>query len=146
MGLIANCEAYRNRWRSLDMVQMVTAIMQQHKEQIADYNRAQLLRGEDSEGKIFMKVAGKNERGTSTLPRGATDFYETGDFHRSIFLKTEGDKFSFDATDKKRDKLVAMSSEKIFGLQEGNMHRVWVEILRPPLLPMICAHTGAIMK
>lgn len=146
MGLIANYKACRDRWQSLDMVQMVTTIMQQHKERIADYNRTQLLRGEDSEGKIFMKVAGKKERGNSALPSGATDFYETGAFHRSIFLKTEGNKFSLDATDKKRDKLVDMSSESIFGLQEENMQRVWVEILRPPLLPMICSYTGAMMK
>lgn len=148
MGLIEGYAARRDSWKAIDMVKLVADIMQQHADAIAGYNRRQLLQGLDKDGKIFKRYhsrlyAAKKHRQNQQAGEGVADFFLTGAFQKSIFLKTDGDKYMLDATDSKRDKLVAMSSTSIFGLQEENQHLVWIEVLRPPLLPVINKLTGA---
>ena len=86
---------------------------------IADTNADQMfagLRADDTEIEPAYKpftIAIKKEKGQ---PTDRVTLKDTGEFHRSIFVKFEGDKIIIDSDNDLRDKLVKKYGAKIFGL------------------------------
>ena len=92
---------------------------------IADTNADQMfagLRADDTEigdehpYKPFT-IAIKKEKGQ---PTDRVTLKDTGEFHRSIFVKFEGDKIIIDSDNDLRDKLVEKYGATIFGLTKQN--------------------------
>jgi hypothetical protein len=149
MGIVSNFERLRDAWASVDLVKEVTIIASNNTEKIAGYNKEQLYKeGEDSTGKKLRKYRSKKyarvKNQMNPAPGlGNPDLFVTGSFHESIFSAVKQGKIIFDADDSKVEKLVSMFGEEIFGLQQENNTRVWVEVLRAPLLPRINSITGS---
>jgi hypothetical protein len=149
MGWVANFEALRDAWKSINLVTEVSDIAANHEKELADYNREQLYKkGQDSTGKPLKQyrspkyAAVKHEM--NPLPGlGKPDLFVTGEFHKSIFAQVRNRSIIFDAADPKVEFLAAHYGEPIFGLQHENEVRAWVEILRPPLKIRINYITGA---
>ena len=88
---------------------------------IAETNADQMfagLRADDTEiGDEYpykpFTIAIKKEKGQ---PTDRVTLKDTGEFHRSIFVKFEGDKIIIDSDNDLRDKLVKKYGAKIFGL------------------------------
>lgn len=90
---------------------------------IADTNADQMfagLRADDTEIEPAYKpftIAIKKEKGQ---PTDRVTLKDTGEFHRSIFVKFEGDKIIIDSDSELRDKLVDKYGATIFGLTKQN--------------------------
>ena len=90
---------------------------------IAETNADQMfagLRADDTEIEPAYKpftVAIKKEKGQ---PTDRVTLKDTGEFHRSIFVKFEGDKIIIDSDNDLRDKLVEKYGATIFGLTKQN--------------------------
>ena len=90
---------------------------------IAETNADQMfagLRSDDTEIEPAYKpftVAIKKEKGQ---PTDRVTLKDTGEFHRSIFVKFEGDKIIIDSDNDLRDKLVEKYGATIFGLTKQN--------------------------
>lgn len=149
MGFVGNFQRLKNAWASVDLVKEVSAIAADNEKAIADYNREQLFKqGEDSDGRKLRKYRrpryARVKHEMNPLPGlGNPDLFVTGDFHRSIFTDVRGPRIIFDAKDWKVEKLAGQYGESIFGLHDDSRRRVWVEVLRPPLLPRINTITGS---
>ena len=93
----------------------------ENREEILDLNVAQLRQGKDSLGQFLYEYASEDyaqfkQAMGSQAPFGVADLILEGDFTEGFTLKKEGREFRFDSTDEKRDKLVQMYGEDIFGL------------------------------
>lgn len=90
---------------------------------IADTNADQMfagLRADDTEIEPAYKpftIAIKKEKGQ---PTDRVTLKDTGEFHRSIFVKFEGDKIIIDSDSDLRNKLVDKYGATIFGLTKQN--------------------------
>lgn len=90
---------------------------------IAETNADQLfagLRADDTEIEPAYKpftIAIKKEKGQ---PTDRVTLKDTGEFHRSIFVRFEGDKVIIDSDNDLRDKLVEKYGATIFGLTKQN--------------------------
>jgi hypothetical protein len=90
---------------------------------IAETNADQMfagLRADDTEIEPAYKpftIAIKKEKGQ---PTDRVTLKDTGEFHRSIFVKFEGDKIIIDSDNDLRDKLVKKYGATIFGLTKQN--------------------------
>ncbi len=69
-------------------------------------------------------------------PVDRTTLRDTGDFHKSYFLKLFSDSFQIESDDEKRDKLFQKYGSGIFGLTQDNM-RVLRNILKLEVLQQI---------
>jgi hypothetical protein len=146
MGIIAGIRARQERWEDIRarLIDIVADVMEQHPDEIVEYNREQMMDGIDSDGLMFKAYRDQEYADYKHVlnPRpgkGIADFRLTREFHSKMFLRITGRKFEMDSTDDKRDKLVqmAVSKTKIFGLTEENRHRVWREVLRDPVIERI---------
>jgi hypothetical protein len=93
----------------------------ENREEILDLNVAQLKQGKDSLGRFLEEYASEDyaqfkQAMGSQAPFGVADLILEGDFTEGFVLRKEGREFRFDSTDEKRDKLVQMYGEEIFGL------------------------------
>ena len=59
---------------------------------------------------------------------------DTGDFHRSFFVKAEEDSFSIEANDWKTEKLVRSYGPEIIGLTDENLNELIWEYIYPRLI------------
>lgn len=90
---------------------------------IAETNADQMfagLRADDTDIEPAYKpftIAIKKEKGQ---PTDRVTLKDTGEFHRSIFVKFEGDKIIIDSDNDLRDKLVKKYGATIFGLTKQN--------------------------
>lgn len=90
---------------------------------IAETNADQMfagLRADDTDIEPAYKpftIAIKKEKGQ---PTDRVTLKDTGEFHRSIFVKFEGDKIIIDSDNDLRDKLVEKYGATIFGLTDEN--------------------------
>ena len=66
---------------------------------------------------VLTTEAIKKEKGQ---PTDRVTLKDTGEFHRSIFVKFEGDKIIIDSDNDLRDKLVKKYGATIFGLTKQN--------------------------
>ena len=111
---------------------LVGSSIRRHSKEITRRNREQLLKGEDSEGKLktpehdpyggyksasWIKKRKKKGRQTQYV-----DLRFTGDFQKSMYVKFDTASLSFgmDATDKKKDILIHHWGEEILGLNDVN--------------------------
>lgn len=101
--------------------------------EVLDANTAQLSKGKDSMGAFlydylsddyakFKKALG------SQAPLGTPNLYLEGDFYEGFVLRYNDSVFEITSTDEKRDKLVQMYGEDIFGLAQEQL---------PELAPLI---------
>lgn len=116
-------EAVVNKWlaafRKVDTY--FNRAIVENREEILDLNVAQLKQGKDSLGRFLEDYASEEyaqfkQAMGSQAPFGVADLILEGDFTEGFTLKKEGQVFRFDSTDEKRDKLVQMYGEEIFGL------------------------------
>lgn len=116
-------EAVVNKWlaafRNVDTY--INRAIVENREEILDLNVAQLRQGKDSLGRFLQEYASEDyakykKAIGSQAPLGTPDLILEGDFTEGFVLKKEGREFRFDSTDEKRDKLVQMYGEEIFGL------------------------------
>lgn len=90
---------------------------------MAQLNREQMSAGQDADGADLYYYRSdfyadwKLTLPSYTAPGGIADFKVTGEFHRSMFARVEGDSIVFDATDDKTDKLIGLSPN-MFGLTD----------------------------
>jgi len=111
---------------------LVGQSIKRHQKEIVKRNREQLLKGEDSEGKLktaehdpyggyksasWIKKRKKKGRQTQYV-----DLRFSGDFQKSMFVKFDSTALSFgiDATDKKKEILIHHWGEEILGLNDAN--------------------------
>lgn len=88
----------RRRVKAVNLNKIGAGIVVDHKEDVVQKNREQLLRGEDkTESKLSPKYANqsysrrKNQR-NSFAGLGTPDLYNTGRFHQSFKLRMESEK------------------------------------------------------
>ena len=106
-----------------DYYKELIKILESLAKTISETNADQMfagLRADDTEIEPAYKpftIAIKKEKGQ---PTDRVTLKDTGEFHRSIFVKFEGDKIIIDSDNDLRDKLVKKYGATIFGLTKQN--------------------------
>lgn len=98
----------------------------QNKDAIVDLNREQMREGLTSKGYYIAPdysnsyAREKLERSTYNAPVGVPDLFDTGSFHKGMFVNIFADTFSITSKDEKTGDLTERYKD-IFGLTEENM-------------------------
>lgn len=105
----------------------------ENQEEILDLNVAQLKQGKDSLGRFLEEYSSEDyarfkQAMGSQAPFGVADLILEGDFTEGFVLIKDGIGFRFDSTDWKRDKLVQMYGEDLFGLTIGSQVSITPDI------------------
>lgn len=106
-----------------DYYKELIKILESLAKTISETNADQMfagLRADDTDIEPAYKpftIAIKKEKGQ---PTDRVTLKDTGEFHRSIFVKFEGDKIIIDSDNDLRDKLVKKYGATIFGLTKQN--------------------------
>jgi hypothetical protein len=111
---------------------LVRSSIKRHSKEIIKRNQEQLLKGEDSEGKLktdefnpygsYKSKKWIEKRKAIGRQTNYVDLNFSGDFQKSMFVKFDALGFSLglDATDKKKDILIHHWGETILGLNDAN--------------------------
>ena len=116
------------------MERLLLLAIKKNENALIDYNIGQLLKGQDSLGKVLdppYASASYSEFKLHLNPLGVVDLKVTGDFHNSIFINANDFPILFDSRDKKAPELLAKYSEDVLGVQDKNLE----EFIRYTVLP-----------
>lgn len=130
----------KRRWKQIDLRNAAASIISDNKQQIADFNREQLMDGFNKEGKKLKKYrsssyAQKKNQKNPSPGLGNPDLYLTGRFHEAMNVKINS-KVSFDifSTDSKTPDLTKKYGKDIFGLTDESRLIASEEIINPGLV------------
>ena len=133
----------QRRWKQIDLKKAAASIVAEHKKDIADLNREQLMDGVNKEGKKLRKYrspkyAARKNRMNPIPGLGNPDLYLTGRFQEAMNVKLNS-KTSFEiySTDSKAPKLTKQYGKEIFGLTEQSKDTAAHEIVNPGLIQYI---------
>ncbi len=122
------------------MERLLLLAIKQNEKALADFNRAQLMDGEDSVGlPVALSYASIKyaEFKLSLDPKGVVDLKLKGNFHSSIFVKADDFPIIFAATDSKAPKLLAEFGDDVLGIQKSNLRLVIRNQILPDYLAII---------
>ena len=115
--------AFYNRMAQMNLNRLMSASLIGAEDLMAQLNRDQMSMGVDADGAdlyYYRSDAYANWKlslSSYMAAPGIADFKVTGEFHRSIFARVEGDNITFGATDDKTKKLLGLSPN-MFGLTD----------------------------
>ena len=109
---------------------LVRSSIRRHSKEIVKRNQEQLLKGEDSEGKLktdefnpygsYKSKKWIEKRKAKGRQTAYADLKFSGDFQKSMFVKFDAEGLLLGATDKKKDILIHHWGETILGLNDEN--------------------------
>lgn len=103
---------------SKNLKTLVAVSGEKNKEELADLNVAQMDEGILSTGS---KIVPDYSPGYAAYKGFKTpNLKDTGDFHSGVFMEAKGDRWLFDSTDEKTNKLETKYSSDIFGIAPKN--------------------------
>lgn len=120
---MTTCAAKMRLIEQMNLARLMSASCIGAEDLMAQLNREQMSAGQDADGADLYYYRSdfyadwKLTLPSYTAPGGVADFKVTGEFHRSMFARVEGDSIVFDATDDKTDKLLGLSPN-MFGLTD----------------------------
>jgi hypothetical protein len=102
---------------------IIEEVLNELKDDIAEMNRQQMLRGETSKGgPILPEYADSYLKTKRKLSQPSyVTLFKTGDFHSSIKTEVTRKRFELIATDEKTEKLLAKYGEDVLGLNDQNL-------------------------
>jgi hypothetical protein len=130
----------RRRVKAVNLNKIGASIVVDHKEDVVQKNREQLLRGEDkTESKLNPKYANKSysRRKNQRNPfagLGTPDLYDTGSFQESFKLRMDSEKkYTIFATDEKTSRLIKKYGKNILGIAPKSNEEMRREFFMPEL-------------
>lgn len=136
---------FQKKLQSLDLVKIALEILNNLSPELIDLNHEQLQKGKDSLGIDLPEYANedyfiaKKAQGKATAGRRYNlNLY--GDFYEKFYTYIEGQYLNIDSRDEKRDKLVALTSIEIFGVENKELDKFLNERFLPLYLDAIGKH------
>jgi hypothetical protein len=141
-------------FRALDVLSIGGKAIEESAEQVADLNRQQLRAGVDGSGNRLQTYrsrgyANRKARMNPAAGYGNPDLYVTGNYHRNLQAKVEGNTlriFTTDPDSVKVESLLKKYGGKEFGLTTESIRRYRKQTLYPLLAREIATRTGAGLK
>lgn len=138
----------QRRFKRVDIKKAAVSIIADNKEDIVQFNRDQLMDGENKEGKKLKKyksnsyAARKNKMNPSP-GFGNPDLYLTGNFQEAMKLNIQSSRtYDITSTDSKTPDLKKKYGADIFGLQPDSRKEIQETIMNPGLVSHIKTVTG----
>lgn len=113
----------RDKLRQLSPSRMedeVLGIIKNNENVATNLNTDQLFSGEDSTGAKLPEYSATSVN-VFNKPAGPYRLFDTGDFYKGFFVRTDKFPVVFGSTDRKTDKLTRELGYGIFGLQKQNL-------------------------
>lgn len=128
-------------WNSIDVASESAWVMLENREQIVQYNKDQLERGDLNDYSPIRPTYKSNwyatmkQRRNSKPKFGTPDLKLTGAFYDGIVIKMEGyNKYSVTSIDSKTSQLVSWYSSSIFGFTPRSRQEIRDEIMQDELI------------
>lgn len=125
--------------QAINLNDLAAEVIRETESEIIDLNTSQLRKGVDSNDSALPDYArtsedyfqAKKAQGLATAGR-RYNLLLTGEFHEGFFLERKSkEEFFIDSKDPKRDRMVALTSDKIFGLTDDNFDKYVNETFLP---------------
>lgn len=119
-----------NNWKKINLNKIEQEILKELEPEIIDLNISQLSRGEGKSGSKFPEYANPDyfaAKRAQGLTEQAGDNYNlllTGDFRQGFYLKQTQNESFVDSTDNKTPRLLLLTDNDIFGLQQQNLGKL----------------------
>lgn len=114
----------RANFKALNFTDIVSEALEKQKAEIIEYQKAQMLHGENVEGKKIGKYKNmdyirKKANMNPLAGYGNVDLKLTGEFQRNMNIRFFADSFVLFSNDSKAEDLVSKYGPTIFGLNAG---------------------------
>ncbi|MBD2705515.1 hypothetical protein IC229_33195 [Spirosoma sp. BT702] len=114
-----------DRLYALPVESIATVAVERHEDEITEFNREQLDKGLDSDGRSLGSYASRKYKGRLR----PVDLLDTGAFRGSFNVDAQTGGFVVDATDSKTQKLTAKYGKAILGVSDENKPAIgeWIK-------------------
>jgi len=136
--------------RAVNIVDITGDIMEQHTDELAEYNRKQLMQGKNNKDELLspkhsenpffksresaLRYAGWKHRMNPLAPFDVPDLRINGFYHDSISFSRRADTLTADSNAPFAGKIESTFKNTALGLNQESKETVYAEIIRSPLV------------